>query len=161
MGAIHSVCVVMAVFAVGSHCGEHPWKVRSFNPDKRSIFALEEEGEEELWYAYSQQREEDKPTSIGQTNGSTRVTCSEQSLQTYAEGSCTKEDGVSSSGQATGSHSEQLCVCDREQQQQQQQQGGLAVTSPSKTTATAGKLASIKGTSSKTFVICGGNAAPL
>ena len=146
-----------------SHCEEHPWKLRSFNPDKRSIFALEEEeGGEELCHAYSQQREEEEvkdktplTRQATEINDSTTVTYSEQSPETYSEGSCSKENGVTSTEQATVRHSEQLCAGDREQQ------GGLTVTSPSKTTTTAGKLASIKGTSSKTFVICGGNAASL
>ena len=157
-----SLVTSLHVIILYSHCEEHPWKLRSFNPDKRSIFALEEDGGEELCHAYSQQREEeevkDKTPLTGQAteiNNSTTVTCSEQSPDTCLEGSSSKENGVTSTEQATVRHSEQLCTGDREQQ------GGLTVTSPSKTTTTAGKLASIKGTSSKTFVICGGNAAPL
>jgi hypothetical protein len=139
-----------------SHCEEHPWKLRPFNPDKRSIFSLEGE---ELCHAYSQQ-EEDETTSAGQPadiNQSTTVTCSEQLVpETNSDGSCSKENRVASSGQATVRDSDQLCVGDGDPQQ-----GGPAVTSPSKTTATTGRLTPIKGTSSKTFLICGGNAAPL
>ena len=139
-----------------SHCEEHPWKLRSFNPDKRSIFSLEgeEEGGEELCHAYSQQLGEGGTTpSAGQAADSTTVTCSEQSvLETDSEDLCSKENGVASS-HGTVRDSEQLCAGDGESLQ-----GG---SSPSKTTSTAGRLALIKGASSKTFVICGGNAAPL
>lgn len=150
-----------------SHCEEHPWKLRPFNPDKRSIFSLEgEEGGEELCHAYSQQgEEENESTSAVQAadiNHSTAVTCSEQLVpETNSDGSCSKENGVASSGQATVRDSDQLCVGDDDPQQGGSQQGGPTVTSPSKTRPTTERLTPIKGTSSKTFVICGGNAAPL
>ena len=144
---------------VCSHCEEHPWKLRSFNPDKRSVFALDESEEvgEELCYAYSQQREEDKTLSKrqdGEISDCATVTCSEQRPETHLEGSCLKEEanGKAFAGQATVRDSEQLCAGDREEQWSRQ---------ASKPKVTAGKLASIKKTSSKTFVVCGGNAAPL
>lgn len=144
-----------------SHCEEHLWKMRSFNPDKRSIFSLEgeeEEGGEELCHAYSQQLGEGvtTPPAASPADGTT-VTCSEQSVpETDSEDLCSKENGVASTGSDTVRDSEQLCAGEP-----QQGRGRSAMTSPSKTIPTAGRLASIRGTSSKTFVICGGNAAPL
>ena len=136
--------------------------MRSFNPDKRSIFSLEEEeeGGEELCHAYSQQLGEgDTTPSAGEAADSTTVTCSEQSVpETDSEDLCSKENGVASSGSDTVRDSEQLCAGDVEPEQGR---GRSAITSPSKTIPTAGRVASIRGTSSKTFVICGGNAAPL
>ena len=143
-----------------SHCEEHPWKLRSFNPDKRSIFALEEEeeGGEQLCYAYSQQEEGEEvikgqvplTQEVTEIDNSTSVTCSEQPPETRAENSASKENGVTPTGQARVRHSEQLCAGDTG-----------CPTVKSKTYTTAGKLASIKGRSSKTYVVCGGNAAPL
>ena len=142
-----------------SHCEEHPWKIRSFNPDKRSIFSLEgeEEGGEELCHAYSQQLGETPSAGEAADSTTCTVTCSEQSVpETDSEDLCSKENGVASSGHGTVRDSEQLCAGDGEPQQSRS-----AMTSPSKTIPSAGRLASIRGTSSKTFVICGGNAAPL
>ena len=139
---------------VCSHCEEHPWVQRSFNPDKRSIFALDEE---DLCNAYSQQGEEEVK---GQTlsNGKTAEvdgTWSDHSVVTNSENgavSASEVNRVMSRGQSTAKHSQQsfgdLRGC------------GITVTHPSKATA-SGKLASTKGTVLKTFIICGGNAAPL
>ena len=58
-------------FILYSHCEVHTWALRSFNPDKRSIFALEED---EYCTAYSQQQQtkddqaNNQQTSISKTD---------------------------------------------------------------------------------------------
>ena len=168
---VSKVCLSYVINVAGmhhvmlcSHCEEHSWIQRSFNPEKRSVFALEEE---ELCDAYSQQGEKEEvkgetPSMVTEIGNSTVIcldqpvaTCSEQPTATCPEnatGSASKENGMACTGQTTVRHSEQACGDSK--------QSGVTATPPTKATA-AGKVISTKGTSSRTVVICGGNAAPL
>ena len=156
----------------------HTWAQRSFTPDKRSIFALDED---EYCRAYSQQQQ----TSWQQFKG-------DQAIDEQPPISKTDEDGVTADGDvvrqvqpfftairqpteitvegdgvmqdqpplASGKLPAQIVVGDGVVQ------GGLSLTTgkqPAK--ASIGSKVTVKMSTKRpspgTFVICGGNAAPL
>lgn len=104
-----------------SHCTDHLWVQRSFNPDKRSIFAL---SEDEHCNAYSQQEGEEEEQQV--------------------------------KGQETDQSTKVVAVCERVKEPAQQVSPSLSLKS-----VTSVVKPRAKASQAKTFVICGGNAAPL
>lgn len=156
-----------------SHCPEHPWSVRKFNPGKHSVFALNSD-DEECCNAYSEQEEEEEEDIRQPLSQPSVAPCDEpsQSAVTGSSNEATHPGKMAAQAPTTDTLCESTAVQGPAAPESMSLESPAANTPPEKMTVQgpSGNKAvlvktksssSVKSALARTFITCGGNAATL